>query len=72
MCNKQWVIKKIFSEKARKGQLLLELGSKIIFFLNSMSTKKFSLPNVLIDPIVHTGTYFVTKKGLTNTDPLFH
>jgi len=38
----------------------LELGSEIFSDLDVW--EKFSTPNVLIDPIVRTGAYFVTNK----------
>jgi len=60
MFKKEWVINKIFSEKAKKGhQLFWELWSQI--FPKSDVRKTFSSPNVLINPIVRTGTYFVKK-----------
>jgi len=63
MFNKQWVINKIFSEKVKEGHQLFLRGGKWNFLEYSVP-KKFSAPNVWIDRIVRTGTYFVTERAL--------
>ena len=60
MSNKQWVINEIFNEKAKKSPTFFELRSD---FFGIRCLKKLSAPNVRIDPIVRTGTYFFLPKS---------
>jgi len=57
MCNKQWVINGIFSEKAKR-----ELRSEIFSELESEKIFRAEYLNRSDSAYRPTGTYFITKK----------